>query len=61
MKVWIDKQGGMHYHKKNCLALTNKSLFELTIGKDIPERGLDIYPWGITYSPCPICFGDKRK
>ena len=64
MKVWIDKQGGTHYHKEGCPTLLGKltlKLQELQIGNDIGERGLSIYPWGEIYYPCPICFGHGER
>ena len=66
MKVWLDKQGELHYHKADCPILLTElpphlKYQELKIGNDIGERGLNIYPWGDTYSPCPICFGNRKN
>ena len=67
MKIWIDKQGGTHYHKRNCPLIRFdvpplSSLYrEITIGNDIPKRGLKIYPWGKVYSPCPVCFTQEEE
>ena len=66
MKVWIDKQGGTHYHKEDCPIILTElpphlHYQAITIGNKVVERGLNIYPWGKTISPCPMCFGDKRK
>jgi hypothetical protein len=74
MKVWIDKQGGMHYHKADC-----KMIDYVDNANALPFRYEEIehqirryhliynrnYPSikvdGKWYAPCPMCFGDKRK
>ena len=70
MKVWIDKQGGTHYHKEGCKMIGapyHYEPFEHTIRK-IPVRFRKMFGEyrNITidhkrYMPCPLCFGDKRK
>ena len=67
MKVWIDKQGGMHYHKADCKMIGKPYHYE-EIEHKVRRLGM---PYGKEYGrimidkklyyPCPLCFGDKRK
>ena len=72
MKVWIDKQGGTHYHKEDCEMLKpfpptdNKLLARMQFHYEGIERQLrkDKFGWwqdiivdGKRYGMCPICFG----
>lgn len=64
MKVWIDKHGGMHYHKEGCQAIqakVNPPHFKYEeVKQDL--RGLGVkYIEGRWYRPCPLCFGEKRR
>jgi hypothetical protein len=76
MKVWIDKQGGTHYHKKNCKMIrpiVNGKLPQIKfhykpIEHKVRRLGMPYHKeYGRImvdkklYYPCPMCFGDKRK
>ena len=73
MKVWIDKQGGTHYHKEGCpvtIPMQNGVLLAIPMHYEPIERRLrgnnlmgyrDIIVDGKRYSPCPICFGDGER
>ena len=72
MKIWIDKQGGTHYHKEGCpmiKPLPNSKLPPITYHYELIVRQIRLcnYGWrdiivdGSRYSYCPLCFGDKRK
>ena len=74
MKLWIDKQGGTHYHKEGCKIIQPPNLktllTQITFHYGPIERRLrgnslmgyrDIIVDGKRYSHCPMCFGDKRK
>jgi hypothetical protein len=64
MKVWIDKQGGTHYHKEDCKMIGAPYHYE-PIERRLRGNSLmgyrDIIVDGKRYSHCPMCFGDKRK
>lgn len=64
MKVWIDKQGGRHYHKENC-AMVKDTLFsyqpiEKRLRIDAKHCGRTFYRAikvdGKVYHMCPGCF-----
>jgi hypothetical protein len=67
MKVFIDKHGGMHYHRKDCKAIQpNKNPPQFKYEEiehqvrhmpNIPDY-TDIIVEGRRYSPCLFCFGD---
>jgi len=71
MKLWIDKQGGFHYHNcKDCEAI--KYTVEYQSGYEEIERKVRRtgMPYGKQYGrikvdgkyyiPCPICIGSRR-
>jgi hypothetical protein len=63
MKLWIDKQGGRHYHKEGCKMIGYPYHYEPVVKQ--PRRNKygewrDIIVDGKRYSYCPICFGYKR-
>jgi hypothetical protein len=68
MKIWIDKQGGLYYHKSDCLLIKFDvppltSLYREITNAKFTNSGNLIYCFK-TFSPCPICFGhgeDKMK
>lgn len=68
MKVWIDKQGGNHYHKANCPMVKEPRYHYEPIIRTKPRKP-DKHGWWLTrireggryYAPCPACFGEKRK
>ena len=74
MKVWIDKQGGMHYHREDCRMLksippTKTRLNPIQFHYEPIDRQLrgnslfgykDIIVDGNHYSSCPICFEQRR-
>jgi hypothetical protein len=70
MKVFIDKQGGTHYHKADCKMMGNTYLYEeithIIRHRKAPYHNVvlnEYQPILIEhhiYYPCPICFGDKR-
>lgn len=72
MKIWIDKQGGMHYHKADCKVVqtTNPIHFKYDevertvrrLGMRYHKEYATITIEGRRYRPCPFCFGyDKRR
>jgi hypothetical protein len=75
MKVWIDKQGGTHYHKEFCPIVVNDSPlvdrlppvqfhYENIVRQlrgNIFDGWRDIIVDGNRYSSCPICFRHSRK
>lgn len=72
MKVWVDKNGGMHYHKAGCKAMQpseNLPHFKYEeIEHQIKHKGsgfpfdyTDIIVDGRRYRPCPFCFGYTRR
>ena len=74
MKVWIDKQGGTHYHKADCkmiLPIKNGRLPQIAFHYEEIEHRIrhfrcskeyaDIIVDGNRYWACPICFGHKRE
>ncbi len=71
MKVWVDKHGGMHYHKPDCKAIQpseNPPHFkyeeiehQIRRGHLVYDRSYrDITIEGRRYHPCPFCFGHLR-
>jgi hypothetical protein len=58
MKIWIDKHGGIHYHKEGCWAIDPKFPYE-EVEQNFQGLGVK-YIDGRWYRPCPFCFGDKR-
>jgi hypothetical protein len=75
MKVWIDKQGGKHYHKEDCkiVAETKNIKVEQIFHYEPIEHQIrryhlvynkdytDIIVDGKRYHPCPICFGHGAR
>jgi hypothetical protein len=72
MKIWIDKHGGMHYHKRNCPIIHSEipPIFKYEaiehiirrLGQPYYKEYATIKVEGRIYSPCPFCFGnDKRR
>lgn len=71
MKIWIDKHGGMHYHKADCKATkvppfqNNYEEIEHPIRRHNLIYDRTYAPITIedrTYLPCPFCFGhDDRR
>jgi hypothetical protein len=70
MKVWIDKQGGLHYHKADCKMIGKPYHYEeiehrIRRNKLILRNMFGEYQNIIVdkrrYHPCPLCFGDKRN
>jgi len=70
MKVWIDKQGGNHYHKQKCLMLINTPYHYEEVEHRI-MRELQLYLYSEycykpaiidnkRYYPCPICFKGRN-
>jgi hypothetical protein len=66
MKVWIDKQGGTHYHKENCKMIGKPFRYEeiehrvRTFAPLFPHEYREIIVDNRRYHPCPMCFGEKR-
>ena len=65
MKIFIDKHGGLHYHKESCDLIQRKTPpifpYEPIIHR-VRKYGLlkeygNIVVDGRYYSPCPYCFG----
>jgi hypothetical protein len=71
MKIWIDKHGGMHYHKAGCKAIQpseNPPHFhyeevehQVRRMSRNPYGYSDIVIEGKWYHPCPFCFGYKGR
>lgn len=72
MKVWIDKHGGMHYHKPDCDLIkprANPPNFKYEeIEHAVRRLGMPYHKeYGVItvegrrYSPCPFCFGYKSR
>jgi len=75
MKIWIDKQGGTHYHKADCKMIepmprTTGSLTPINFHYEEIEHRLrgnslmgyrDIIVDGLRYSSCPMCFGYRER
>jgi hypothetical protein len=76
VKIWIDKQGGMHYHKENCKMIqpiVKGKLPQIKFHYEVIEHkvrrlGMPCHKeYGRImvdkklYNPCPICFGYGRK
>jgi hypothetical protein len=68
MKIWIDKHGGMHYHKPDCKVIhpsENMPHFHYEeiehqirqLGKFTEREYTPITIDGRRYMPCPFCFG----
>ena len=66
MKIWIDKHGGMHYHKSGCKIMDVKyphSDYE-EIEHKVRRLSMPYHKEYATikvddrrYMPCPFCFG----
>ena len=65
MKIWIDKHGGMHYHKEGCKVMDVKHP-NSPGHEEIVHRIRKMKYWddyndivvdGKKYMRCPICFG----
>ena len=69
MKVWIDRQGGRHYHKENCVMVKEPRFSYQPIEKklriDARRNGQlfyrDIKVDGKVYRMCPGCFRSYRR
>ena len=62
MKVWIDKQGGTHYHKEFCRMITPQYHYEpVEVSDTIIQHLSDVRIDKQLYYPCPLCYRDKRK
>lgn len=64
MKIWIDKHGGMHYHKENCRILQGiVGGFQPTYEEVEYSGKLNhvIRIDGRDYAKCLFCFGDRRN
>lgn len=64
MKIWIDKQGGMQYHKPHCEMIKPRPNIPRFPYEEVEHdmRGLGTkYIDGRWYSPCPFCFGYGRR
>ena len=61
---WIDRQGGRHYHKKDCQMVTGYPHYNYEPIKRrkrrIPSYLTRIREGGKYYNPCPGCFGKPR-
>lgn len=61
MEVWIDKQGGRHYHKADCPMVKDPMFNYEPIQKVIRKYKYVGYAGirygGKIYAPCPGCFG----
>jgi hypothetical protein len=67
MKVWIDKQGGTHYHKADCKMIEKPYHYE-EIEHKVRRLGMPYHKeYGRImvdkklYYPCPMCFGYGEK
>ena len=68
MKIWIDKHGGMHYHKADCRIIKSKTPPILPYEEiQYRLRGNSLFGYrdiivdGKRYSSCPFCFGHKGR
>jgi len=72
MKIFIDKHGGMHYHKPDCKAIQpseNMPHFHYEeiehkvrrLGMPYHKEYATIKVDGKYYRPCPFCFGYERR
>jgi len=70
MKVWIDKQGGTHYHKADCEMIGKPHHYEEIEHqlRKIPapyRKMFGIYANIVVdhkiYEPCPVCFGHGER
>ena len=68
MKVWIDKQGGTHYHKENCKMTQDPQFHYEPIKHKVRRLGMPVgKEYGRImidkklYYPCPLCFGHQRS
>lgn len=63
MKIWIDKDGGNHYHREECRMIDRPSYEELE--RQLKSVGLS-REWAAIkvdkrkYYPCPVCFGKYK-
>ena len=61
MKIWIDKQGGRHYHKEDC-PMVKEPVYHyepIEVGEETAQiMAKGIYISGKTYMPCPGCFSE---
>jgi uncharacterized protein YlbG (UPF0298 family) len=69
MKIWLDKHGGMHYHKEGCkftqVKHPNSEYEEVEhkvrqLGNVKGHQYTRIKVDDRYYMPCPLCFGDMR-
>lgn len=62
MKVWIDKEGGRHFHKEHC-PMVNDPMFHyeaVEVEKEnLQVKGILIE--GKLYVPCLACFSEIYK
>lgn len=63
MKIWIDKQSGLHYHKATCRILHPKSppYFEYEEIDYKVGRLETLKIEGRYYNPCPFCFPCPKR
>ena len=68
MKVWIDKQGGTHYHKEGCKMTQDPKFHYEAIEHKVRRLGMPYHKeYGRImvdkklYYPCPICFRDSSR
>ena len=65
VRYYIDRQGGMHYHRRDCVTLKTQSRHEsiLRSARKTNSKGnLDkIVEGGRSYIPCPACFGGRSR
>lgn len=66
MKIWIDKHGGMHYHKADCKVIQFSEHPPHFKYEEVEHRVrrykyfdeyADIIVDGKRYRACPFCFG----
>jgi hypothetical protein len=71
MKIWIDKHGGMHYHKADCTMIKDKNppMFPYEEIEHLVRRIQQPYCKEYAkikiddryYYPCPFCFGHPER
>ena len=66
MIIYIDKQGGRHYHKSGCKMIDDPKFNYEAVNKEIRKNNKysdnyrNIRVDGKLYFPCPLCFGHSR-
>ena len=72
MKIFIDKHGGMHYHREDCRVVIDRNpidgmSFGNYEGVEVAHLWKQNGEWcsitvdGGWYFPCPFCFGENRR